>query len=782
MAVLVIVVAAGLRLRHLGYSEYQGDEARAMLLAEHLLDTRDPGLLLWHKKGPAEVVVPAMALAAGSPSENAARLPFALAGIAVVGMVLGLGWRLWGPVAGVSAGAIVALDGYLIAFSRIVQYQSLVLAASIAAVWLATVVAGRGRRESPGPSRGTPLMGRDSSLADAAGDAMAVLAPRHRDAAVAHRDLDRRDLALAALAGACVGFGTWAHYEAVFALPPVIWLLAGAAQGGPRRTWGTVVLVGTALAGAALVAGLFYVPFSLHPHFAETVRYIADSRVGGGLLYNNLWDGFTRASFYNASYVVIALAAALLGVLVIGLRTAGGRYGRVAAIGWVVLMAAYAILASLIALPVVGGQYPGAPGPVAKSFAAGPPLAVLVFTPVLAFLSLSKRLEVSWRAMMVWFGGPFVAAAFLVTKPHTHFYTMLPGAALLIGWGVSRLLPKLIARGRPVQWAARGALAALVGLALAHQWVVIVRHDPEYKRVYPAARLPGLWTPFGDEPPRGGYFGFPYRAGWRVIQAWYASGELSGSYDSNEEGLITGWYTWGAPRCAIEPRYYFVSWRPQDEEDIPQEPEELARLGYGLWGIVTVSGQEKLWVYERGTGDRVTVDGQVRRVAVEDLAPQAPPRGMPVTQALELPVSPVTPRTFGGLVRLIGAEATRTAKPGKSAGVTLAWESAAPASRDLSAFVHVRDPQGRTVAQSDQWPACGEATSTWAVGSVHFDAHELALPADLAPGRYEVWVGLYDSADGGRLQLTDLIIVQSDAPPPPIEPDAVRVATIDVAP
>jgi hypothetical protein len=441
----------------------------------------------------------------------------------------------------------------------------------------------------------------------------------------------------------------------------------------------------------------------------------------------------------------------LLLVLAAGLRLVGGRFGRVLAAGWLAVVALVVVAPDRF-IVTLGG--------------VAPSLAILVFAPVLALVALSGRLPVAWRAMLVWFAGPFLAAGFLVTKPHTHFYTMIPGVALLIGWGVAQVVPRVAARGRSVGWIAGGAVAGLVGLALVHQWVVFVRHDPEYKRVYPDARLPGVWSPFGDELPRGGYFGFPYRAGWRAVQAWYASGEMSGSYDSNEELLITGWYTWGAPRCAIDPVYYLIAWRPQDAEEVP---DDLIARGYRTWGVVTVGGREKLRVYARN------VDGPVRRVAVEDVPPPRVPSPLLVTQALELPVSPVPARTFADSIRLIGAESAPTVALTGTATVVLSWEAVAPSTRNLSSFVHLRDASGRTVAQSDHWPACGDATSNWEAGSVHYDAHVLPLSTELAPGGYDIWAGLYDAEGNAGLSVTA-------GAPDEVGREAVLVAPLEVRP
>jgi len=42
-------------------------------------------------------------------------------------------------------------------------------------------------------------------------------------------------------------------------------------------------------------------------------------------------------------------------------------------------------------------------------------------------------------------------------------------------------------------------------------------------------------------------------------------------------------------------------------------------------------------------------------------------------------------------------------------------------------------------------------TSTWRIGEVIHDRHGLLLPADIEPGEYALWTGLYDGATGERL-------------------------------
>jgi hypothetical protein len=42
-------------------------------------------------------------------------------------------------------------------------------------------------------------------------------------------------------------------------------------------------------------------------------------------------------------------------------------------------------------------------------------------------------------------------------------------------------------------------------------------------------------------------------------------------------------------------------------------------------------------------------------------------------------------------------------------------------------------------------------TSVWDAGEVVADMRSIELPADLRPGVYSIWIGLYRLADGQRL-------------------------------
>ena len=109
---------------------------------------------------------------------------------------------------------------------------------------------------------------------------------------------------------------------------------------------------------------------------------------------------------------------------------------------------------------------------------------------------------------------------------------------------------------------------------------------------------------------------------------------------------------------------------------------------------------------------------------------------------------------FGERVGLAGYVITpQTLAPGETLTVRLAWQALAEMSTSYRIFVHLRDVDGNTVAQSDGIPvAWTRPTTGWAVGEVLVDEHSLTLPADMAAGDYALWVGVYE-LDGPRLSI-----------------------------
>ncbi|MFN2249848.1 MAG: hypothetical protein ACK2U4_22355 [Candidatus Promineifilaceae bacterium] len=110
--------------------------------------------------------------------------------------------------------------------------------------------------------------------------------------------------------------------------------------------------------------------------------------------------------------------------------------------------------------------------------------------------------------------------------------------------------------------------------------------------------------------------------------------------------------------------------------------------------------------------------------------------------------------TFGDQVKLLGYMASEP-RPGEALELTLFWQVSEPLGDEapaLNVFTHILDRNGQLVANHDGVPGNGRyPTPSWMPGMTIVDTHTLTLPADLAAGSYEVWVGLYDPESGERL-------------------------------
>lgn len=123
---VILLIAFVLRFWNLGYSDYQGDETQALFLPK---DQTTVDFLLSQKKGPVQFITSALVKGLSDNYENyfITRLPSALAGF-FAGVFLYLFVRkILGPKAALFTLIFYSTNGLFVAFSRIVQYQSLVL-------------------------------------------------------------------------------------------------------------------------------------------------------------------------------------------------------------------------------------------------------------------------------------------------------------------------------------------------------------------------------------------------------------------------------------------------------------------------------------------------------------------------------------------------------------------------------------------------------------------------------------------------------------------------------
>jgi len=487
----------------------------------------------------------------------------------------------------------------------------------------------------------------------------------------------------------------------------------------------------------AIVAGIFYVPFVLHPHFSQTFKYITERRIGEELLYNNLSRFFHLATFYNSTYYLVFL---ILGVLALAVDLLRRSVRPV----W--LMAVVQVLLTAGILGVI--LFPQA------LVVRGVNLAFLPFAVTLAALIVARGIADELKATLLWFGVPFIIAAFFTLKPNTHFYTMFPAWAILVGVSVSRLV-SAYQRSSPGGMSRSGAARSAITLGVFtvllaifgyYIYIVFVRHTPDYRRGYPATRPALYLVVYGDTVPKGGVFGFPHRGGWKAIGALYAQGVLQGSYSANEEPLITSWYTRRAAWCRDDADYYFITSVIHDIENIP-----VARIREenSLWGRIWSEGRPVLEIYSRRP---VSAPRDYQLAELE-------PAFDAVTQpdlslwALEEPVPQHRlDALLGDRARLLGFDAPPQVVAGGALPLVLYWEPLASFDRHYNVFTHIEVEGEHIWGQSDGTPECGRSPTTeWQPGRVVIDSHSLPVDPATPPGEYPLLVGLYDPMTGERL-------------------------------
>jgi hypothetical protein len=257
----LLLLALLLRLPGMGYKELQGDEGVIMMRAATVL-TGDDAEWFNHQKGPVEIALPLLGWGIGeSINDYWARLPFTMAGILAVLAIYWLGSRWFDPRVGLLGALLFTAGGFGIAFSRIVQYQSLVM------LWgaLALLMASRFRS-----------FGRTADLV---------------------------------MACSFLAAGVLAHYDSLLFAPAALWLLAGRYRGKERPNAATWL---AALSAAGFILLFFYLPFVLNPNFGRTFSYLLSDRVGVGggeaQLASGLADAWRMMTFYNSIWYILGLA------------------------------------------------------------------------------------------------------------------------------------------------------------------------------------------------------------------------------------------------------------------------------------------------------------------------------------------------------------------------------------------------------------------------------------------------------------------------------------------
>jgi 4-amino-4-deoxy-L-arabinose transferase-like glycosyltransferase len=709
----ILLIALLLRTNNLDYSEFQGDEALALITAAEALEGHEDALFL-RSKGPGEVLLP-MALwrLSGLINEPIARLPFTAAALLAIVSVYLIGQKMGGSRLGWLAAGFFAFNGFMVAFGRIVQYQALV-------IWFSTLA--------------------------------------YLLTLLWYETHQNRFMVLAGLS---LGLGLLAHYDAILVAPAIGWLLIsrrtedrGRETGenknsGLRSPVSGLILFILALLLTALP---FYLPFALDPQANRTGDYVG-GRIGSELR-NNLPDFFHFNTFYSSSYYLIVTGLLVLAALIW--------------LVWPLLWSRWPGLITLVALLwvsfnptwLVTEQFNLSILPFALLFALT--FLALLAHPTSPLSSAPPLLPTPYSLLplLLWLAVPFLGYNFIVALGLTHIYTIVPAWSLLaaIGWHLieqgsrgagaqgrnhpcpsAPLLPGLISNG---------LLLTTALLSTLFLWNAFIRHDIEYWQDYPAGNLPFYWTPYA-EPPQAGFFGFAHRTGWKTVGQKIAGGQLSGDYGSNEEPDVTTWYTRGAPRaCDPQPEFYFLA---DDLIDPVEVPTDLIASAYAQIGRVTLPNQKQLRIMQLQPSTLTLGD-----LADAPLAAAFDQTATPAAFARSARGAIAVEANFGNLIRLIGYDLdTRRAYSGGRIPVTLYWQALAPIPASYQVFTHLEGQNG-PVAQADSVPVCWTyPTEVWRPGQIIADQHAIPLKPETPPGDYPLQVGLYLPDTFARLDVLD---------------------------
>ncbi len=692
IVLLAIILLAGgvLRLARLGETPFQGDEATSMVYAAAAVQGHDR-VLFQHRRGPLDILLPAGQMVLTTQiDETSARLPFALMGIAAIAAIALAGRRMAGAnSAGLVAALLVSLDGYLIAFSRVMHYESVVVLNSLLALLLMHRVL------------------------------------RHTRTGAAAVNV-RGELYLLAL---LLATGMAAHYDGVVVLLP-LGLLALYSGWTPMQWWRA--------AGAPALLGLglllaFYGPFLTSSEFQATLAFYRESLVdgtekAGGV--NHLGYLAESVLFYNGGAKTALLLILTAGVMVRWL--------------WRPSLPVYRLAAWLLAGGLLLQLF--APERLTVAGSAVAPWLILL-TGVL--LIAAPRQPAMIRAWWLWFFLPFALAMFVVQEPGLHFYYFFVPWFLLLGEGwaaLERVAARRVARrtvvaGSVLLW---GALAIVAGTASYRFFLAPDASVLTYKEAW----RPPTWWPMQTRQYDHFLYGIANPSGWKGIGVLLAGGELEMPLSTNVDRWTADWYSRGAEYCRPDPALAAIDVTSKQERGATM----IAAMEGSLRpvGAIQRGGAPVIELFGRGEQRAAVAVEALDPLFDRWLSPAS---ALALTPETALPVSPLNAAwgdqvaATGFLVQqLTGIDAP-------SLALTVQWTALARPAADYTAELLLVDPADpnrvagrRLVALSCSAGAAGG----WKAGKAATGYYRIAVdPA--ADGVFDVRLRLVDPATGTSL-------------------------------
>jgi len=128
--------------------------------------------------------------------------------------------------------------------------------------------------------------------------------------------------------------------------------------------------------------------------------------------------------------------------------------------------------------------------------------------------------------------------------------------------------------------------------------------------------------------------------------------------------------------------------------------------------------------------------------------------GSPPANSLD--IEHLVEASLGDKTRLLGYNVESGFRPGDNIHLTLFWECLGKMQQDYTVFIHLIDEKGNIVAQKDNPPADGfYPTTKWEPGEIVRDQYDLVIAPNASHGQYQLKVGMYRPNTGQRLTVFD---------------------------
>ena len=329
---------------------------------------------------------------------------------------------------------------------------------------------------------------------------------------------------------------------------------------------------------------------------------------------------------------------------------------------------------------------------------------------------------------------------------------ILPPLAILVALGIGHLLSRRWQQRLPI---ILGGMMAALSLALPFLYIVPAYARPPVMKPEELTALPNpVHVHFGEEME---LLGYEYGNGGR-----YAPGDIL--------EIIVYWRA-----LAQIDKNYTLRWQALDAQGQPHGTVEL----YPGWGNYATS----LWepglivrdTYRFRIDEQIPSPGMgIAAITVLDAPsdaalaatdPQGQFLGLQLNlQPFKLIAGLEIASTDGGAEFVLGEKMALVARQihkddsTRTIALRLTWQAIRPIATNYVIFVHVNDPDGKTVVQFDQQPRSGEyPTSLWDMGEIVEDEIRLTVPGDLPLNRYRLYLGIYDPETEERLLTYDAV-------------------------